>query len=99
MMRRQLSDGMGNESFTPSSDTSAPDGSKPRIGLTFRRFENLRVFVAALKLRYLIQIRAEINIKSIARKEEGWEEMLEEIAVQWVEAAGEEKRNEDPDSD
>lgn len=99
-MRRQSSDGMGIESFTTSSDTSAPpDGSKPRIGLTFRRFENLRVFVAALKLRYLVQIRAEINIKSIARKEEGWQEMLEEIAVQWVEAAAEEKRNEDPDSE
>lgn len=96
-MRRQSSEGLniGNESFTGTSS----DGSTPRVGLTFRRYENLRLFIAALKLRYLVHVRPGINLKTIARKEERWEEMLREIALQWVEAAAEEKRNEEPDSD
>lgn len=95
LMRRHSSEGLGSgdHSFTATSDGT------PRVGLTFRRFENLRLFVAALKLRYLVLIRPEINIKTIARKEEGWMDMLQEIAGQWVEAAAEEKRNEEPDSD
>ena len=74
-------------------------GGQPKVGLTFRRAENLRVFVAALKLRYLVQPGAHIDIKVIARKEAGWMDMLGEIAVQWVQAAAQEKREEEPDSD
>lgn len=92
LMRRASSEGL-------SGDDAAEKGNKSRIGLTFRRHENLRLFVAALKLRYLIQINPRIDIKIIARKEEDWREMLEEVACTWVRAAAEEKRNEEVDSE
>lgn len=98
LMRRASSEGLsGDDSSTINAGSGI--GKSTRIGLTFRRFENLRVFIAALKLRYLIQVRDGINVKTIARKEEGWRDMLLEIAFSWVEAAAEEKRNEDIQSD
>jgi hypothetical protein len=82
-----------------SSDGGGSSDGPKRIGLTFRRMENLRVFMAAVKLRYLVQFKGSIDLKVIARKEEGWMEMLKELACCWVMAAAEEKRNEEPDSE
>ena len=93
LMRRVSSEGLSG------NDSLVINGNKSRIGLTFRRFENLRVFVAALRLRYLVQLSHHVDIKFIARKEEGWREMMAEIACKWVEAAAEEKWNEHLDSD
>lgn len=38
-----------NVSIEASNDVNGPT---PRVGMTFRRLENLRVWVASLKLRY-----------------------------------------------
>lgn len=95
LMRRASSEGLSGDDST----INGPNSHNKRIGLTFRRFENLRVFVAALKLRYLIQVRPDVNIKTIARKEQGWRDMLLDIAFSWIEAAAEEKRNEEVESD
>jgi hypothetical protein len=90
-MRRSSSDG-------GTSDDGRQEG-KPKIGLTFRRAENLRVFVAALKLRYLVEMGSNVDIKVIARKELDWMNILEEVACKWVHAAAQEKREEEPESD
>lgn len=92
-MRRVSSEGLSGD------DSVVINNNKSRIGLTFRRLENLRVFVAAIKLRYSIQLSQNIDLRIIARKEEGWREMITEIASKWVEAAAYEKRNEETDSD
>lgn len=95
-MRRSSSEGLSNDgSLMPNVNA---DGTR-RVGLTFRRLENLRLFVGALRLRYLVQMSPNIDLKAIARKTDGWEDMLKEIACAWVNAAAEEKRNEEPDSD
>ncbi|KAG0150084.1 hypothetical protein CROQUDRAFT_652764 [Cronartium quercuum f. sp. fusiforme G11] len=68
-------------------------GEGSRIGLTFRRMENLRVWAAALKLRFLIKPNEEHRFvpTTIARAEDGWEDMLEWMLLSWVEALRVEK--------
>lgn len=61
---------------------------------TVRRFENLRLFLAAIKLRYLITLSSSVDSKAIAQKAEGWQDMLEEAACKWLEAVAREKRDE-----
>ncbi|PFH53635.1 hypothetical protein AMATHDRAFT_79094 [Amanita thiersii Skay4041] len=115
------------------------EGGKKR-GWTFRRTDNLRLWVGALKLRYLLPIHTptqpltqgsygvvnasrmllnnsntnNINVsilgtsptrtrfaepsimfdaKVVARKDEGWQDMLEGVLLKWVEKAVEEKRS------
>ncbi|ORY72380.1 hypothetical protein BCR35DRAFT_307646 [Leucosporidium creatinivorum] len=105
-----------------------------KVGETFRRVENLRVWAAALKFRYLITFNStkpstatsstpappsdpsasdspststpNPNLSSapkpppsfdpllIARKEEGWMEMLEGAVVRWLEKVVQERREE-----
>lgn len=89
---------------SPSSDGGVSDDGRqlasgqPKVGMTFRRAENLRVFAAALKLRYLIQLDPGFDVRVVARREPGWTQMLEDMATQWVQAAAHEKREEEPDS-
>ncbi|KAI5474972.1 hypothetical protein MNV49_002156 [Pseudohyphozyma bogoriensis] len=78
------------------------------VGATFRRVENLGVWAAALKFRYLLALdpprpsattsstsEAEaFSAKAIARKEEGWKERLEFAVLAWAEKVVAEKREE-----
>lgn len=75
-----------------------------------RRLENLRVFIAALKLRYLISDPSSassgsgnksggVDARIIARKEDGWLEMLETVVCTWVNELAKEKRGEEEDDD
>ncbi|KAA1470852.1 hypothetical protein DENSPDRAFT_798367 [Dentipellis sp. KUC8613] len=105
------------------------DGEKSRTGWTFRRTDNLRLWAAALKLRYMLPIvgptQTSNNLKpssadttpltspspslikfpttnteppihfdarTVARKDDGWEEMLERMFLRWVQAVVDEKR-------
>ncbi|KAH7922424.1 hypothetical protein BV22DRAFT_1094638 [Leucogyrophana mollusca] len=100
---------------------------KVKTGWTFRRIDNLRLWAAALKLRYLLPVvvpsapsRPEqlknsqstptsspvkvrfpsndppivFDPRLVARKDEGWEKMLEEALLQWVNVVVEERRGE-----
>ncbi|KAH7914926.1 hypothetical protein BJ138DRAFT_1142950 [Hygrophoropsis aurantiaca] len=100
---------------------------KSKTGWTFRRIDNLRLWAAALKLRYLLpvivpsapsrpeQLRASqstptssptkvrfptndppviFDPRLVARKDDGWESMLEAVVLQWVNVVVEERRGE-----
>ncbi len=92
---------------------AASEGNEKK-GWTFRRTDNLRLWVGALKLRYLLPIVVPnvqhgvspasspaptqtrfppgvnggppiaFDAKIVARREEGWEEMLEAVLGRWV---------------
>ncbi|KAF9025635.1 hypothetical protein BDZ89DRAFT_1068125 [Hymenopellis radicata] len=92
---------------------AASEGNEKK-GWTFRRTDNLRLWVGALKLRYLLPIVVPnvehgvspasspaptqtrfppgvgggppiaFDAKVVARREEGWEEMLEAVLARWV---------------
>lgn len=79
-----------------------------KVGFTFRRLENLRLFVAAVKLRYGVNI--DVDVKPIVQRDvrdgeedvgdaPAWEAAMREVAVRWVAAAAAEKREEEPDTD
>lgn len=79
----------------PSSRDADGGGTekKERIGMTFRRSENLRIWAGALKHRYQISLSPKsskssigFDEKIIATKGELWEEMLENALKGWVEA-------------
>lgn len=76
-------------------------------GWTFRRAENLRVWAAALRLRYSIQSSSaaihgskvhpknnvdviEFDPSIVARKQQGWQEMLLQLITIWVNAVASE---------
>lgn len=42
-------------------DASEPNSQAPRVGLTFRRLENLKVWLASLKLRYEVRFDASLS--------------------------------------
>ncbi|KII84824.1 hypothetical protein PLICRDRAFT_146352 [Plicaturopsis crispa FD-325 SS-3] len=101
---------------------------KGRTGWTFRRTDNLRLWAAALKLRYMLPIYAPpgtsrlgtgtpsggntplaspspsmqrfpsteppiyFDAPSIAKREEGWEDMLQGAIVKWMNAVIDERR-------
>ncbi|KAG8903428.1 hypothetical protein FRB99_003323 [Tulasnella sp. 403] len=117
-------------------DRQTNDGKKT-IGWTFRRMENLRLWAAALKLRYLVPLAPPpeptltppsnhpgspiqgvsrrivssgytpkmshilssmgppliFDAKLIAKREEGWDEMLEDALEKWVELLLKETRD------
>ncbi|KAI5832635.1 hypothetical protein K523DRAFT_234704 [Schizophyllum commune Tattone D] len=98
------------------------EGSKS--GWTFRRIDNLRLWIGAMKLRYLLPIQQPgltsgrsgaspspsaspsfsqtrftgvpivFDAKVVARREDGWQDMLETVLLAWVDAVVEEKRGE-----
>ncbi|KAK2459514.1 hypothetical protein APHAL10511_008456 [Amanita phalloides] len=125
------------------AETKSGDGTG-RKGWTFRRTDNLRLWVGALKLRYMLPIQTphqplnpgtlnslqllgsgpahnhnnvtlvsgpllsptkprpayssaepaiEFDARVVARKDSGWEKMLEQVVVQWVDKVVEEKRS------
>ncbi|OAX33791.1 hypothetical protein K503DRAFT_851812 [Rhizopogon vinicolor AM-OR11-026] len=101
---------------------------KSRTGWTFRRTDNLRLWAAAIKIRYLLSIvvpsapgrtdqplRPSQNTPTnspskvrfptteppitfdprlVARKEEGWDTMLSDALLKWVDVVVEERRGE-----
>lgn len=111
-----------------AQSASGENEDKGRKGWTFRRSDNLRLWAAALKLRYLIPIVAPspplgstikpsssdstpmtsplpstvkfpntepqvyFDARTVARRDEGWEEMLEQILERWVQAVVDERR-------
>lgn len=97
------------------------EGSKS--GWTFRRIDNLRLWIGAMKLRYLLPIQQPglptsrsgasptpsaspsamqtqftapliFDVKVVARRDEGWQDMLESVLLSWVDIVVEEKRGE-----
>lgn len=76
-----------------SNANNTSSETNERVGLTFRRMDNLRVWAAALKLRYLIKSNT-FEPKIVARGEEGWENMLQGLLIGWIEALIVEKREE-----
>ncbi|KXN80893.1 hypothetical protein AN958_06930 [Leucoagaricus sp. SymC.cos] len=106
-----------------AGEESSKEGQKK--GWTFRRSDNLRLWVGALKIRYLLSIQVPsikpslgfglpstpsapvihrqpssstsepfvfFDAKVIARKEEGWEEMLKTVLLLWVQKVVDERR-------
>jgi hypothetical protein len=70
---------------------AAAQSATTKIGTTYRRFENLRTWAAANKLRYSLNF-VRLDAKRVARSENGWMEMLEGAVVRWAEKVVEEKR-------
>ena len=97
-------DAAGVDRRRPASQAGAP---ARKVGFTFRRLENLRLFVAAVKLRYGVNIDVDVKriVQRDARDEEGtgvtpaWKAAMREVAVRWVRAAAAEKMEEEPDTD
>lgn len=90
------------EQQTSTSSSSTTTGNNKK-DWTFRRVENLRVWSAALRLRYNIQSSSSNNDKKlglgfdpkmVARKEDGWLEMLEEMIGKWLNEVIEKIRDE-----
>ena len=105
----------------PGTPDISSDGDKKRVGWTFRRTDNIRLWAAALKLRYLIPLIGVptdtstfgktpssptsshrfpahvgppivFDARIIARKDQGWTDMLEETLFAWMDAVVEEMR-------
>ncbi|KAF8630566.1 hypothetical protein AX17_005378 [Amanita inopinata Kibby_2008] len=109
---------------------NADSSEVKKKGWTFRRTDNLRLWVGALKLRYLLPIQTpsqplgqnslkvvgplhytpntsptrirfvstqepliEFDAKVVARKENGWENMLEGVIFKWVQQVVDERRS------
>ncbi|KAF8519303.1 hypothetical protein JB92DRAFT_2786835 [Gautieria morchelliformis] len=94
-----------------ASDDAEADKEKKRNGWTFRRTDNLRLWAAALKLRYMVPIGPPKNSQGntpmaspsanqlsfpsfehmllfdpqlVAKREEGWDNMLEAAVLKWM---------------
>ncbi|SPO21821.1 uncharacterized protein UTRI_01314_B [Ustilago trichophora] len=139
--RRSASEGESGATDTePQSRSIDQESSTSRPGWTFRRTENLRVWAAALKLRYHIQTTAtratpakpattgptygslgmgklalhgrraasesyaatssvqhgtsktlDFDPAKVARKEDGWQEMMTKLLLAWIDAVAEEQ--------
>ena len=103
------------------------DKEKGKRGWTFRRTDNLRLWAAALKLRYLLPVVTPglnthpnantpgspntpltstspsksrfpneppiyFDAPLVARRNEGWEDMLENLLLGWIDSVVEERR-------
>ncbi|KAH8926205.1 hypothetical protein BT69DRAFT_1019874 [Atractiella rhizophila] len=104
--------GGGHSKEGSEKEGSEKDRERTKVGMTFRKIENLRVWAAALKLRYLVNLTPPpapkekdkdapivapppaFEPKVVARKEQGWEDMLEHAVLRWVHALVEETRAE-----
>ncbi|KAG1897811.1 uncharacterized protein F5891DRAFT_1165215 [Suillus fuscotomentosus] len=109
-------------------EAAEDEKEKSKTGWTFRRTDNLRLWAAALKIRYLLpmivpsapsqtdhQLKpshstpanspSKIRFPSteppiifdprlVARKDEGWETMLQDTLLRWVEVVVDERRGE-----
>ncbi|KAI5122406.1 hypothetical protein M0805_002956 [Coniferiporia weirii] len=131
------------ESKVMMDDIDKDEAEKRNTGWTFRRTDNLRLWAAALKLRYLVPLTTPMpplpslpslqsaspsndslanasksttpsgspapartkfiagtgevplivfDAKAVARRDEGWDEMLETVVLLWVAAVVEERR-------
>ncbi|SPO22636.1 uncharacterized protein UTRI_01314 [Ustilago trichophora] len=139
--RRSASEGDSGAADTEHQPRSIePESQASRPGWTFRRTENLRVWAAALKLRYHIQTTAtraipakpattgptygslgmgklalhgrraasesstpssmvqhgtsrtiDFDPAKVARKEDGWQDMMTKLLVAWIDAVAEEQ--------
>ncbi|KIY65691.1 hypothetical protein CYLTODRAFT_424106 [Cylindrobasidium torrendii FP15055 ss-10] len=102
---------------------AAAKGEARKTGWTFRRADNLRLWVGALRLRYMLpisvpavpqsqgrqtspgpaqvkfpgqydgEIPIHFDAKVVARKEEGWEDMLQVVLLRWVSKVVDEQRS------
>ncbi|BGP06906.1 hypothetical protein JCM10049v2_002736 [Rhodotorula toruloides] len=83
--------------------SNASDGGAvgEKIGQTFRRAENLRLWAGALKHRYNLALAGPPQFDpkvAAARREEGWRDGLEQAVGEWAEVVAMELRGEDADS-
>lgn len=101
-------------------DTTNSKTEGGKKGWTFRRIDNLRLWVGALKLRYMLPIQMPVqsvsssarissparaqrvpsaepavvfDAKVVARKDDGWENMLESVLLKWVWKVVDERRS------
>jgi len=108
-MLRELGDQLGVEIFLRGEKEKGDGGEEEgfrKIGWTFRRIDNLRLWTAALRLRYQIPLSSSplinksssdppfllFDAKTVARREEGWDTMLEGVVGRWVEEVVGDKR-------
>ncbi|KAG1764427.1 hypothetical protein EDD22DRAFT_776007 [Suillus occidentalis] len=109
-------------------EAAEDEKEKSKTGWTFRRTDNLRLWAAALKIRYLLPMivpsapgRTDHQLKPshstpanspskirfpsteppiifdprlVARKDEGWDTMLQDTLLRWVEVVVDERRGE-----
>ncbi|KAI0262095.1 hypothetical protein BC834DRAFT_1043661 [Gloeopeniophorella convolvens] len=113
------------ENALAESGANGAQAERGRKGWTFRRSDNLRLWGAALKLRYMLPIISPaspdvptlkpnptgvesvptspsatkfpgepifFDARVVARKEDGWEDMLERVLLRWTSAVVEECR-------
>ncbi|BGP30939.1 hypothetical protein JCM10296v2_002701 [Rhodotorula toruloides] len=83
------------------SSTSDGGGGREKIGQTFRRAENLRLWAGALKHRYNLAFAGPppFDPKTVAaRKEERWRDGLERAVGEWAEVAAKEVRGEEEEA-
>ncbi|BGP14835.1 hypothetical protein JCM10213v2_002790 [Rhodosporidiobolus nylandii] len=98
------------------ADSAMSEGEERKVGGTYRRAENLRLWAGALKFRYSLPLLLQsssssaacpsspspsagdaalvFDAKLVARKEPGWDAMLERAVDAWAEAVGGEWREE-----
>ncbi|KAJ8463094.1 hypothetical protein ONZ45_g17705 [Pleurotus djamor] len=89
-------------------EQASSDVEGVKTGWTFRRIDNLILWVGALKLRYLLPIHIPpgqpkfpptvigtpmtFSARQVARKEDGWDTMLETVLLRWADRVVEERR-------
>jgi hypothetical protein len=113
------------EAAVKQSEADGAQEEKARKGWTFRRTDNLRLWGAAMKIRYMLPIISPaspdvpmlkpnptgdtlppspssskfseppifFDAREVARRDDGWEDMLERILFRWTVAVVEERRN------
>ncbi|KAI0248527.1 hypothetical protein BJV78DRAFT_1235181 [Lactifluus subvellereus] len=112
------------EDALSASGVDGPQAEKGRKGWTFRRTDNLRLWCAALKLRYMLPIISPatpdvptlkpnptgdltppspsaakfaeppifFDARVVARRDDGWGDMLERTLLRWISAVVQERR-------
>ncbi|GAA5920814.1 hypothetical protein JCM1841_005107 [Sporobolomyces salmonicolor] len=103
----QSSEGAGRQGEEEQGEKREREKGLERVGQTFRRMENLRVWAAALKFRYSLSLGPVPSSPTsseepafdprliAARKDDSsWREMLRRAVGAWAEAVGREAREE-----
>lgn len=86
----------GEEESSRGSRLSSDDNTRRPPGWTFRRIENLKRFSAAVALRYGVktgrQTGVEFDAGRVAKMDNGWDVMLRQLVLRWVNMVVEEER-------
>ncbi|BGP23619.1 cytoplasm protein [Rhodotorula toruloides] len=93
-----LSLSSSTEMYRTASSANDGGGRGEKIGQTFRRAENLRLWAGALKHRYNLALVGPppFDPKVVAaRREEGWRDGLEQAVGEWADIVAKEVRGEE----